>query len=88
MQHQAQLDIARLRIEQSRAQTEATRVAIEAHKAGSIIDKTKADTLLSIAKAQAEEANVALNTYQKVIDSFSKNEQSGVTNGTGNTESI
>jgi hypothetical protein len=88
LQHQAQLDMARLRIEQSRAQTEATRVAIEVQKAGSIIDKTKADTLLSIAKAQAEEANVALNAYQKVIDSFNNEQSTGVTNGAGNTESI
>ena len=91
LQHTMQMDMARLQIEHSRAQTEAARVTLEAQKSPSEIAKKQAETMLALAKAEAEKAGMQLDAYKAYVDTLLMGGQSqtkGVTNGTSGTGNV
>ena len=70
MQQNAQERMISLQIEKSRADTERARVILEAEKVLDDKVKKQTESILNLAKAEAEEAGVQLNAYQKQVDAM------------------
>lgn len=79
LQVKSQNEQQRIQVEFLRARAEIARVTLEAQKAPSDIAKKEAETMLAIAKAEAEELGAQLAEYKTLTDALQSEAQSEVT---------